>query len=232
MNRSASVRISEVVFDDWDVLFSAVKARFRLIVGEPVEPTREAPLDDKVARMQAGVLECVAALELTHSTIRNEIIRRQRPLRVLDQAGTQLRGMAVLYLHLDGLDQIADAHGQDAVDQVLNIVAARLMRLVRADDTVSCLPANEFACLLQHRPGNERLRWLADEAFEALSAPVKLVGDLVLNLRPSIGMAMWRDEGTTTQTLLGQANAALQRARREHTGSALFNEAVDVPAGV
>jgi diguanylate cyclase (GGDEF)-like protein len=231
MNRSASVRISEVIFEDWDVLFSAVKAKFRLIVGEPIDAAREAPLDDKFARMQAGVLECVAALELMHTTIRNEIVRRQRPLRMLDQAGTQLRGMAVLYLHLDGLDEIGDAHGQDAVDQLLNVVAARMMRLVRGDDTVSCLEANEFGCLLQHLPGNERLRGLADEVLDAVSAPVKIVGDLVLRVRPSIGMARWRDERTTTQTLLGQANAALQRARREQTGCALFDEAVDVPAG-
>ena len=231
MNRSASVRISEVVFEDWDLLFSAVKAKFRLIVGEPVDAAREAPPDDRVARMQAGVLECVAALELMHTTIRNEIIRRQRPLRALDQAGTPLRGMAVLSIHLDGLAEIGDAHGQDAVDQVLNIVATRLMRLVRADDTVSCLQAHAFACLLQHLPGNERLRWLADEVLGAVSAPVKIVGGLSLSVRPSIGIARWRDDGTTTQTLLGQASAAMQRARREQTGCALFDETVDAPAG-
>lgn len=71
---------SDVAIEDWDILLGAVKARLRQTVGEcPVAASR-ARRDDEAGRVQASVLECVAALDQLHATLTHELDRcvRQR----------------------------------------------------------------------------------------------------------------------------------------------------------
>jgi predicted signal transduction protein with EAL and GGDEF domain len=76
--------------------------------------------------------------------------------------------------------------------------------------------------LLADTPGRARLSQLARALFDAGSAPYRL-GRHTLALQPSIGIALQAEAGAhSTQALLRNANAALQRARKEQTGHAFF----------
>ena len=87
VSRSASIRArpptqpcpsTDIPLEDWDDLFGAVKARLRQIVGEGLADLPEPHLRGAVARMQANVLECVAALDQLHTTPLNEPGRQAR----------------------------------------------------------------------------------------------------------------------------------------------------------
>ena len=71
---------SDVAIKDLDDLLTAVKSRLTQIVGEVAEPasaptTEQPPLDAALA-VQAGVLECVSALDQLHATLKHELVRR------------------------------------------------------------------------------------------------------------------------------------------------------------
>jgi diguanylate cyclase len=64
-----------VAIVDWDDLLRAVKARLRLLVGERICAPADAPQPDAVTRVQAGVLECVSALDQLHLTLSHDVNR-------------------------------------------------------------------------------------------------------------------------------------------------------------
>lgn len=151
----------------------------------------------------------------------------ERLNRALAQAARQRRALAVLYLDLDGFKPINDTHGHAAGDELLRIIAARLTRSVRTEDLVSRLGGDEFACLVTGFPSIAQLTQLACKLFDAVAAPCKL-RHLRLAVRPSIGIAIYPDDGTTADLLLARADAAMYRAKRHQIGTAFFDREVDV----
>lgn len=135
---------------------------------------------------------------------------------------TRAPGMAVMYLDLDEFKPINDLHGHAVGDEMLRIVAARLARVMRSQDVVSRLGGDEFACLLKGLNDRERLRQLATEMHNAVSAPCK-IGALTLSVRPSIGIACCPDDGNSVEDLLNNADAAMYRAKRAGSGHVFFS---------
>jgi diguanylate cyclase len=150
----------------------------------------------------------------------------ERLQRALAQAGPHMP-LAVLYLDLDGFKSINDTHGHPTGDMLLQIVAARLARAVRAEDMMSRLGDDEFGCLLTGWLERDQLVQLAGKLFNAVSAPLKC-GLLRLCVQPSIGIALYPVDGESADELLAHADAAMHGAKRQRSGHAFF--AAHVPA--
>jgi diguanylate cyclase (GGDEF)-like protein len=136
--------------------------------------------------------------------------------------------IAVFYLDLDGLKLINDRHGRGTGDELLKIVAARLRRALRTQDSVCRLDGDEFACLLTDPLSRDQLGHLACKLFDTVSAPMQ-IGELGLVMRASIGIATYPDDGATGAELLKRADTAMYRAKREQTGYAFYGESAENP---
>lgn len=230
--------LSDDAIGDWSDQFSAVTTRLRLMVdgrctAMPDENTNAAEIG-----CHAGRQQCVAALDHLRLTMMHDLDRRrvtvpgccvflERLARTLTEPEAPHR--ALLYVDLDDFNAINRDHGHDVGNELLRVVAVRLARSVRAKDIVARLQGDEFACLLGDLPRREQLSDLACKLFLELSTPLDL-GHLRLSVRPSLGIALWPADGATADALLGKADAAKKRAKREATGYAFFNESVDLPA--
>lgn len=147
----------------------------------------------------------------------------QRLHEVLAQPSTTtVPSVAVLFLDLDGFKAINDTHGHAAGDQLLSIVAVRLMRTIRAQDMVGRLGGDEFACLLRDVPGCDQLTRLADKVFAAVSDPVRM-GELLVRVQPSIGIAVSDAPDITPEMLLSRADAAMYAAKRAQSRVAFYD---------
>ncbi len=143
--------------------------------------------------------------------------------RAFAQAGPQSQAFAVLSLDLDGFEPIQAALGTAAGDELLAIVAARLVRAVRSHDMVSRLRGDEFGLFIATVASREQLRRLTCKLFDAVAAPMA-IDRLEVSVRPNIGIAMGGADGASSVALIKNANAALDRARRQQTGYAFFDE--------
>ena len=147
----------------------------------------------------------------------NGSLFREKLGQALDQGRRNDASVAVLYLDLDDFKRINDTHGHDTGDSLLKIVAARLLRAVRAGDTVSRLGGDEFACMRTGFTDTAQLDRLARKLSDVVGAPVTL-GNLILNVRTSIGIATCPDDGVDAETLLTKADTAMYRVKRSRSG--------------
>jgi diguanylate cyclase (GGDEF)-like protein len=130
--------------------------------------------------------------------------------------------VAVIYLDLDGFKALNDTYGHANGDALLGLIATRLAHALRAEDLVSRIGGDEFACLITGVSSRERLQHIALTLFAVVSAPFK-IGALTLHVRPSIGVAMCPMDGTTVEALMQAADAAMYGAKRNRTSFSFSN---------
>jgi diguanylate cyclase (GGDEF)-like protein len=159
------------------------------------------------------------ALHDSLTSLPNRACFRDRLALAIARATTRPASLAVLYLDLDGFKAINDQHGHAVGDEVLKIIAARMSRAVRVGDTVARLGGDEFGCLLTAFRDREHLSRMATKLFNAIAAPLTL-DRLMLEVRPSIGIALCPDHGSTPEHLLACADAAMYDAKRRQSGHA------------
>jgi len=112
---------------------------------------------------------------------------------------------------------VNDSLGHAAGDDLLVLVADRLLECVRGSDTVARLGGDEFAVLMEGRAEHARL--IAHRVVQAFDDPFSIDGrDLVM--RPSVGLAVAspEDDEISADELLKQADVAMYSAKRSRTG--------------
>jgi diguanylate cyclase (GGDEF)-like protein len=127
----------------------------------------------------------------------------------------------VFYLDLDGFKALNDLYGHDTGDALLRTVARRLSHALRAEDLLSRLAGDEYGCLISGVSSRVRLQEMAATLFHAVSAPFK-IGTLELTVRPSIGIAVYPGDGSTTDELMRAADGAMYMAKRQKSSYAFF----------
>jgi len=140
---------------------------------------------------------------------------------------------AVLFLDLDHFAHINNTHGHACGDEVLKLVGRRLERVLRDSDTVSRHGGDEFLILLadvsQINEATSIAASVAARVLSGIAAPCT-VGEVMLHLSASIGIAMYPGDGDDVATLIDRADAAMFRSKRAGPGGFLFyNDAVTTP---
>ncbi len=121
--------------------------------------------------------------------------------------------LMLAYLDVDNFKQINDKYGHGIGDQVLIEFAKRLTTAVRASDTVVRLAGDEFVILYDTMAGGARSADFANRVLENIRLPFE-VGDAVLSVTTSIGLAFHAGGTTTISDLLRLADEALYIAKR------------------
>jgi diguanylate cyclase (GGDEF)-like protein len=95
---------------------------------------------------------------------------------------------AVLFVDLDHFKQINDQHGHAIGDQVLQIVARRLLHAVRGNDMVARMGGDEYLILLQGSFSSDALSELLDKLSLSIGEPMLVEGK---KLGASIGYSLY-----------------------------------------
>lgn len=120
--------------------------------------------------------------------------------------------MAVVYLDLDGFKQINDTLGHGVGDELLKMVAGRLLATVRQEDTVARPGGDEFILALWHVSGSDYAATVAARAIEAVAQPYEIEGKSV-RITVSAGVSIYPDHGEDADSLMKSADLALYEAK-------------------
>lgn len=136
--------------------------------------------------------------------------RFQFALSLAQRSGQHL---ALMFIDLDRFKNINDTLGHAIGDQLLMEVARRLKACLREEDTVSRLGGDEFIIVLPGVDANGAAH-VASKLLEAVSLSWKF-DQHELIATPSIGIAIYPDDGSDFDTLSKHADAAMYRVKQE-----------------
>jgi diguanylate cyclase (GGDEF)-like protein len=147
--------------------------------------------------------------------------------------------VAVLFLDLDHFKNINDSLGHHFGDELLKVVAERIVTALRKSDflydaesgllesVVGRLGGDEFTVLLSMVNCAEDAARVAQRIIKALSVPILLNGH-ELFVSASIGISVFPHDGGDGGTLLKNADAAMYFAKQEgRNNHQFFNESMN-----
>jgi diguanylate cyclase (GGDEF)-like protein len=205
-----------------------------LIVGYHAEPARDPAVADYGAafaeRLRAALSNSARDERLYRQAhydpltqLPNRALFRDRLAQELAAAASGLTRGALMYVDLDHFKRVNDTLGHSAGDQLLSIVAHRLKACTKEGDTVARLGGDEFTVLLRNVGDAETARQIAERAVRSLALPANL-GGRDYQMRASVGVTLFPDDGTELEDVIRQADLAMYRAKAQGRGRAIFFE--------
>ncbi len=132
--------------------------------------------------------------------------------RALSHAHREQALAGLLFLDLDRFKLINDSLGHAIGDELLRVVAQRLERCIREDDTVARLGGDEFMVLLPSIEKTSDAGYIGKRIIDALNEPIICDG-FELNATTSIGVSIYPYDGEDTDTLIKSADISMYRAK-------------------
>ncbi|WP_151445866.1 bifunctional diguanylate cyclase/phosphodiesterase [Lacisediminimonas profundi] len=121
--------------------------------------------------------------------------------------------IAVLYLNLDRFKNVNDTLGHKVGDELLMNVAKRLTLAVRQSDTVARVVGDEFVIVLTDANEDVVAR-AAAKLLESISQTYVIQGQELV-VTPSIGIALYPEDGADFDSLLQSADTAMNRVKQD-----------------
>ena len=191
------------VFDE------AGAARYVLIISE--DTTEQKQAQDRIAYLAHHD----PLTDLPNRTSLNEVFEA-----TVMGARASAKRFAVLCIDFDRFKEINDVFGPSVGDALIGEMAER-MKSAAADAFLARASGDEFVALVNEGAQPESALALAERLQQAAARAYEVAGER-LKVGLSIGVAVFPTDGEDAATLLGNANAALHRAKAEGRGNIRF----------
>ncbi len=154
--------------------------------------------------------------QLAHHDTLTGLLNRFSLEERLGQAVVQARRsgeqLAVMFIDMDRFKVINDTLGHHVGDGLLVEVGKRLTSAVRESDIVARLGGDEFIVVLTSMDEHQQVTQLAAKIVHSLSSPYHVLEHELLS-SPSVGVAIFPDDGGDADTLMKNADAAMYHAK-------------------
>jgi diguanylate cyclase (GGDEF)-like protein/PAS domain S-box-containing protein len=136
-------------------------------------------------------------------------VHLEHALARAERAGEKI---GLMFIDLDNFKTVNDTLGHAVGDLLLCEVARRITSAVRKSDIVARIGGDEFVVVLEsaHLPGDAGM--VAQKILERMSEAVPVDGN-ELHTTPSIGIAIYPDDGSNSEDLMKNADVAMYHAK-------------------
>jgi diguanylate cyclase (GGDEF)-like protein len=135
--------------------------------------------------------------------------------------------VGLLLLDLDNFKVVNDTLGHDCGDLLLQMVAQRLLKTLRANDVICRIGGDEFVIIVEPADDAREVDGVATKILAALGAPFTLDGHQ-LYISASIGVSLYPRDAADARTLTRSADTAMYHAKnRGKNGFEVFQPAME-----
>lgn len=151
----------------------------------------------------------------------NRYLLLDRLNHLIERSEGSNSNFALFYIDLDKFKTINDTKGHAFGDKVLKEIASRLSKSTRNVDTIARIGGDEFILLLENLSDIDDISRMAEILIEEVSKTCRIDGE-EFNIGCSIGIAIYPENGTTTDALLLNADTGMYKAKRKERGTYHF----------
>jgi diguanylate cyclase (GGDEF)-like protein/PAS domain S-box-containing protein len=120
--------------------------------------------------------------------------------------------LAVMFLDLNGFKLINDTFGHNIGDELLKVIASRLLERMRQSDIVARLGGDEFIFVVDNAVEKDKIVQLAERIISSIKESIEIDGNS-LNVGSSIGIAMYPEDAMTSIELIEKADHAMYKSK-------------------
>lgn len=132
----------------------------------------------------------------------------------VDRAKKDNERIAIFFMDLDRFKVINDTLGHQIGDLLLQSVGQRIKENVRDSDPVGRFGGDEFIILMDGFKSADDISYVAKKLVRELSRPFLVEGH-VLYTSPSIGIAVFPDDGSSVSLLMRNADTAMYQSKND-----------------
>ncbi len=127
--------------------------------------------------------------------------------------------LSVLFVDIDHFKKVNDTLGHQFGDVILQEVASRILKCVRANDTIARFGGDEFSILLVDLECENDIERVISSIRQAFKLPFE-IEEKIIFITLSIGSVTYPQDGSSAEFLMSHADAAMyvakQKGRNQH----------------
>lgn len=210
-----------------------VNIEFRMILGEEQIHWKELRASSKMTESGEGKNITGMIIDITDrkekeerlsqmafydslTDLPNRSMLKSHLKKALSRARRKEHEVDIMFIDLDGFKSINDTLGHDVGDSLLKQVAERLIETVREEDLISRLGGDEFIVVFEET-NKEEISGIAERILQSISTPF-LIDDNNVTVTPSIGIAIYPDNGSDIEALVRNADKAMYYVKSKGKG--------------
>jgi len=144
--------------------------------------------------------------------IPNRVLFKNRIKNSIETAKLHKTKFALCYIDLDEFKHINDSYGHDIGDEVLKIVAIRVLSILKDGDTFARIGGDEFTIILEDLQSLDYARDIAEKIIYTIKQPMDIEGN-IFKVSTSIGISVYPDDATEKSNLIKYSDIAMYKAK-------------------
>lgn len=154
----------------------------------------------------------------------NRILLTERVTRAFGLAKRNKKNVGLLYIDVDNFKHINDSLGHAVGDQLLQLIASRLLGVVRETDTVCRQGGDEFVILLTEIEHYYYAGSVAEKLIDAF-ADMQYIHGHEVRVSLSIGISVYPFDCSDVETAFQHADSAMYKAKNSGKNNYQFYKA-------
>ncbi len=142
----------------------------------------------------------------------NRLLLKARLNKSIEKCNDLKQRLAVFFVDIDNFKIINDTYGHSIGDKIINLVAQRLQKNIRKNDTISRIGGDEFIIVIEDILEEKNIRKIASKIILDFNEPIQLE-EYLFDTTISMGISIFPNNGLTVEDLIKQADTAMYIAK-------------------
>ncbi|MDD2895247.1 MAG: EAL domain-containing protein [Aliarcobacter sp.] len=142
----------------------------------------------------------------------NRLLLNARLNKSIEKCNELSQRLAIFFIDIDNFKIINDSYGHSIGDKIINLVAQRLQKNVRKNDTISRIGGDEFIIVIEDILERKDIEKIAKKILNDFLEPIKLE-EYLFDTTISMGISIFPNNGLNGEDLIKHADTAMYSAK-------------------